>query len=123
MTSGVLYLPNMQGNIRIDGFCWFQPLLQNLRNGCLKLFVIVLVPVQYVYSTISTMSMYDVPKAFDMFVRVIGVMPNRLFDSFLKAQGTPSTSFVMGKQFVHDSFLHPCRADDCQGSIEFSRGV
>ena len=85
-----LYLANMQVNIRVDRLCCFHPLLQNLRNGWLKLFVVVLVPVQYVYSVYYTISTNDVPKAFGMFVRVFLVMPNRLFDSFLKVEGTPS---------------------------------
>ena len=76
---------------RVDRLCCFHPLLQNLRNGWLKLFVVVLVPVQYVYSVYYTIyCTHDVPKAFGMFVRVFLVMPNRLFDSFLKVEGTPS---------------------------------
>ena len=78
----------MQVNIIIDRLCCFHPLLQNLRNGWLKLFVVVLVPVQYVHSVYYTISTNDVPKAFGMFVRVFLVMPNRLFDSFLKVEGT-----------------------------------
>lgn len=86
-----LYLPNMQVNIRVDRLCCLHPWLQNLRNGWLKLFVVVLVPVQYVYSVYYTIyCTHDVPKAFGMFVRVFLVMPNRLFDSFLKVEGTPS---------------------------------
>ena len=64
-------------DIRVDRLCCFHPLLQNLRNGWLKLFVVVLVPVQYVYSVYYTISTNDVPKAFGMFVRDVQVMPFR----------------------------------------------